>query len=194
MSERKTVTDSSGFVYVIGTEEEGLKFIGRESEPFEQPWPIDVKGIQHLAESVEDPNPLYWSDEFGKQTRWGGRIANWGDAWLLGGEHDVWRPAWWERKDAASFSYMTIPLPGTRLLATNYEVECYVPFRPGDRIISTYKVADIIPKTYRIGIGHVIVMENYLRNQKGELCIKDKRWVFRYQPVEVAAGSQNGAK
>lgn len=178
---QRTETDAAGTIYVIGTEEEGRTWIGRETEPVEEPYAIDVEHIQHFAEGIEDPNPLYWSDEFAKQTRWGGRIAPWGVV-VLQNEHRVWRPEWMGMpKIEGVISYSQIPLPGNRLLATDYETECFVPFRPGDRVFRNQKLIDIIPKTFRIGVGHQIVVETNYRNQKGELCIKDRRTVFRYR-------------
>jgi len=84
VSEPVLETDPAGYVYSIGTEAEGLQWVGRESEPVEQPYPVDVEHIEHFAEGIQDPNPLYWSEEFGRQTRWGGRIAPWGVIVLTG--------------------------------------------------------------------------------------------------------------
>jgi acyl dehydratase len=186
MAEQRTEKDPSGITYVIGTEEEGRTWIGRETEPVAEAYPVDVEHIEHFAEGIEDPNPLYWSDEFGKQTRWGGRIAPWGVT-VLTGEHHVWRPEWMgNTRSDPGLSYSRVPLPGNRLLATDYEIECLIPLRPGDRVTRSTKLVDIIPKTFRLGVGHQIVMETSFRNQTGEVCIKDKRTVFRYRPVEAS--------
>src|ERR1017187_10133702 len=115
MAEEKRESDPAGYIYVIGTEEEGMKWIGDEAEPVEDRYAVDAEHIDHFAEGIEDPNPLYWSDEFGKQTRWGGRIAPWGVV-VLTVEHNVWRPAWMEKSKAHHGWYMTVPLPGNRLL------------------------------------------------------------------------------
>lgn len=188
MSEHKTEIDPSGVVFHIGAEEEAVQWIGRESKPVEEAYPIDVEHIEHFAEGIEDPNPLYWSDEFGKQTRWGGRIAPWGVV-MLTMEHNVWRPAWMGERKGHDMFFFTVPLPGNRLLATDYEVECYEPMRPGDHIFKNEKLIDIIPKTFRIGVGHQMVVDTFYRNQKGELCVKDRRTVFRYRAPDSQSNS-----
>ncbi len=180
MPEHKTVTTPDGMTYIIGIEEEGMTYIGRETEPVAYPYPFDVEHIEHYCEGIEDPNPLYWSDEFGKQTRWGGRIGPWGVT-VMCGEHAVWRPGWMEKKAQHASFYSMTPLPGTRLLATNYEVICHAPFRPGDRVTSSTKLVGIEPKTFRVGKGHLVTVETYFRNHRGELCVTDRRSVFRYE-------------
>ena len=180
MAEYKTEIDPSGLVYVIGTEADGMQWIGRESKPVEEPYPIDREHIEHFSEGIEDPNPLYWSDEFGKKTRWGGRIAPWGVV-MLTMEHNVWRPEWMGKKKGHDVFYLKVPLPGNRMLATDYEVECYVPMRPGDRIFKNEKLVDLIPKTFRVGEGHQMVVDTFYRNHNGDLCVKDRRTVFRYK-------------
>lgn len=180
MAEHILETDPAGYVYRIGTEAEGMAYIGTETESEEQPYPVDVEHIQHFAEGIEDPNPLYWSDEFGRKTRWGGRIAPWGVI-VLTAEHNVWRPAWMGKRKETPSVCLSVPLPGNRLLATDYEVECYIPLRPGDRVFKSEKLVKIVPKTFRVGEGHQVTYESYFRNQKGELCIKDSRTVFRYK-------------
>ena len=46
MSNAVYETDPAGYVYRIGSEEEGMQWIGRESESIEQPYPIDVEHIE----------------------------------------------------------------------------------------------------------------------------------------------------
>ena len=179
-AERKTETDPSGLVYVIGTEEEGMNWIGKESTPVEEPYAIETRLIEHFSEGIEDPNPLYWSDEYAQQTRWASRIAPWGVI-VLCKEHKVWRPEWMEDSGGQDTFFCSTPLPGNKLLATDYEVECYVPLKPGDRVFINEKIIDIKPKTFSLGEGHHITVENYFRNQDGDLCIKDSRTVFRYR-------------
>lgn len=180
MAEQILETDPAGYVYVIGTMEDGMQWIGHETEPVEEAYPVDVEHIQHFAEGVEDPNPLYWSDEFGKQTRWGGRIAPWGVI-VLTAEHKVWRPAWMGTGTEVKTLFLSVPMPGNRLLATNYEVECFLPLRPGDRVFKSEKLLSIVPKTFRVGVGHQMTVATHFRNQKGELCITDSRTIFRYK-------------
>ncbi len=180
MQDSRTETDPSGLVYVIGTEEEGMRWIGTETEPIEEPYPIDVEHIEHFAEGIQDGNPLYWSDELAKQTKWGGRIAPWGVV-VLTTEHRVWRPDWQEKKEETATLFLRTPLPGNRLLATDYEVECHAPLRPGDRVSVSEKLLSIVAKTFRVGQGHQVTVEKSFRNQKGELCIRDRRTVFRYR-------------
>lgn len=191
MTESILETDPAGLTYTIGTEEDGMKLIGLETEPEEQPYSIDVEHIEHFAESIQDPNPLYWSEEFGKRTRWGGRIAPWGVI-VLTAEHKVWRPEWMGELKENRALCLNIPLPGNRLLATDYEVECYKPFRPGDRVFRSEKLVKIVPKTFRVGVGHQVTVESYFRNQNGDLCIKDSRTVFRYRHG-TSAPAKSGA-
>jgi acyl dehydratase len=184
-------TDPAGYVYRIGTEEEGMQWIGRESESVEQPWPIDIEHIEHFVEGIQDPNPLYWSEEYGRQTRWGGRIAPWGVI-VLTAEHRVWRPEWMGPPGESSTFFMSVPLPGNRLLATDYEIECFAPLRPGDRVFKSERVMAVVPKTFRVGVGHQVTVKASFRNQKGDICITDSRTVFRYR-FGTGAGYQPAA-
>ncbi len=77
--------------------------------------------------------------------------------------------------------FMSVPLPGNRLLATDYEIECFAPLRPGDRVFKSETLMAIVPKTFRVGVGHQVTVKANFRNQKGELCITDSRTVFRYR-------------
>ena len=60
-------------------------------------------------------------------------------------------------------------------------IECYQPFYPGDRMFINEKLINIVPKSFSIGKGHHITVENFFRNQDGDLCYKDSRTVFRYR-------------
>jgi hypothetical protein len=191
VSEVVLETDPAGYVYRIGSEEEGMQWVGRETEPVEQPYPIDVEHIEHFVEGIQDPNPLYWSEEFGRKTRWGGRIAPWGVI-VLTGEHKVWRPEWLEAPKETPTLFMTVPLPGNRLLATDYEVECFQPLRPGDRVFKSEKLMSIVPRTFRVGVGHHVTVKAFFRNQHGEVCITDSRTIFRYK-FGAGAGYQPAA-
>ncbi|MBT4521324.1 MAG: hypothetical protein HOC23_15095 [Halieaceae bacterium] len=180
MTVRKTETDPSGVVYVIGTEEEGMSWIGQEAEPVEEAYPMTTRAIEHFVEGIEDSNPLYWSEEFSRQTRWGKRIAPWGIE-VLCKEHKVWRPDWMGEHEGQLTYHCRTPLPGNRLLGLDYEVECYKPLHHGDRVFVNEKLVDVVPKTMRIGSGHLVTVDNFFRNQHGDLCFKNRRTVFRYR-------------
>ncbi len=183
MTERKTETDPSGVVYVMGTEEEGKSWIGQETEPVEETFPMTSRAIEHFVEGIEDPNPLYWSEEYGKKTRWGNRISPWGIE-VLCKEHKVWRPDWMGEHEGQLTFHCRTPLPGNRLLGLDYEVKCYKPFYPGDRVLVNEKLVSIVPKTMRIGTGHLVTVDNFFRNQNGDLCFKNRRTVFRYRQAD----------
>src|SRR5690606_18858595 len=99
---------------------------------------------------------------------------------------------WLEAPKETPTLFMTVPLPGNRLLATDYEVECFQPLRPGDRVFKSEKLMSIVPRTFRVGVGHHVTVKAFFRNQHGEVCITDSRTIFRYK-FGAGAGYQPAA-
>ena len=181
-------------VGVAETAEEYKQYVGREAAPREQPYPVTVRAIEHYLESIQDDNPLYWSDEYGKQTKWGGRIAPWGAVNVLGSDHRQWRPSWMEREAQAFNVLEGVPgFPTEQQANTNTEYWCYNPVRVGDRFTATTRLAAIVgPKTTRVGTGYFVTTEALYRNQDGKPCCKDDMAVYNYHRGEAAGYAATG--
>jgi len=185
---------------INATAEEYRQYIGRESGVRKAPWPVTERAIKHYLESIQDPNPLYWSDDYGKQTTWGERLAPWGASNVLvndhgGGINDWWRPSWMEPEQEKSLNVLGgIPgFPSDQQANTGTEYWCYEPVRIGDRLSATVRLASIVgPKTTRVGTGYFVTTECIWTNQDGKICIKDDMTVFNYQRGTASGYASKG--
>lgn len=74
-----------------------------------------------------------------------------------------------------------VPLPGDKIIATEYEFEYYRYVRAGDRLTMKQRVMDIVPVTSRaLGKGHNLFVELSYVNQDGEVVGVCKATLMRY--------------
>jgi len=169
--------------FTIGSYEEGESWVGRKARPYEAPVTVTREAIEHFCEAMEDPNPLYWSDEFAAKTKWGGRVAPSAalSCWTMA---PLWRPAWMEDEPQEMLA-SEVPLPGDKLIATQYEFEYFRYAYVGDRLTIKQRLISIEPVTSRaLGKGYNLLLESSFVNQNGEVVGVCKATLVRYGATE----------
>ncbi len=144
-------------------DEEAKKQIGTASES--QVHEIERGAIRRFAEAIGDPNPVFNDEQQARKTRFGGMIAP---------------PTFCRSLGAAIPNVALKNLPGLRVLDGGSDWEYFQPIRPGDRITTQSKVADLRETEGRIGPMVFIVIEITYTNQFGELCVKQRSTTIRY--------------
>lgn len=155
--------------------EEVAKFIGKPSGSsiFE----VEKEPIRRFADAVDDPNPLYWDEEYAKKSRYGSIIAPPGfisAPWYAG------RAVKWGSKAAAPAEVlgrvdliMALAQAGYwRTLDGGMEYEFFKPVRAGDTIKASSVVKDIIEREGKTGKMAFMIIETAFTNQNGDLVAK----------------------
>lgn len=157
----------------LGTLEEGLSWVGHESELYVSSDPIDAYSVRHFCELVEDPNPAY-------------RATSEGDRLLVPpGSLMIWcAPVVWAPDEPAAAApprlHRRIPLPGERLIVTAVETEFLDRIHVGDRLAYKQRVAGITPRTTRLGDGCFIEIERHYERSDGTPVAVETTTCFRY--------------
>lgn len=74
-----------------------------------------------------------------------------------------------------------VPGPGDRVVATEVDTTYHAPVLPGDRIVTTSTLREVIPKETSIGAGAFLVVETeYRKVDSDELCATEFLTYFRY--------------
>ena len=124
--------------------------VGKEAPPRSEE--VEIGAIRRFVNALGDHNPLYEDDEFGKNSRYGGKIAP---------------PLF-----ALTFDRQRRPGLDNRLgegaLNAGNEFEFFCPIRPGDVITSRRKLADIKERAGSLGRMFILTEEIALMNQRGE--------------------------
>jgi acyl dehydratase len=157
--------------------EEVAQFIGKPmgSSVFE----IQEEAIRRFADAVDDPNPLYWDEEYAKKSKYGAIIAPPGfisSPWFSD------RPTKWPGKSVASSEAIFGLSPAltkalakagySRLLDGGIEYEFFKQILAGDIITSSTIIKDIIGRESAAGKTAFLITETTYIDQKGELVAK----------------------
>ncbi len=156
--------------------EEITKFIGKGggASIFE----VEREAIRRFADSVDDQNPLYWDEEYAKNSRYGSIIAPPGFIsvpWFTG------RPTKWGRKGETSFEARVnlraaLAKAGYgRTLDGGMEYEFFCPVRAGDTITASPRIKDIIGREGKTGKMAFVIIETTYTNQNGDLVAKGRQ-------------------
>ncbi|MBI4081311.1 MAG: MaoC family dehydratase N-terminal domain-containing protein [Candidatus Lambdaproteobacteria bacterium] len=165
--------------------------IGKTAErlPASPPWGIEREGLRIFTNSIMDPDPRYWDDEFAKTTKFGGIItppiyvSYIGRKTPAGAEDPISR-AFRENPESDGIGGVRdqgrqpgalppIPTPLKRVLNAGNEIELRSYPKLGDCIFSQARYADIKGRIGKDGSPMLIVTtETIYTNQDGEvLCI-----------------------
>lgn len=144
--------------------EKVTSFIGKVSEPMILE--VEKGAIKKYADAIGDRNPLYWDDEYARNSRYGSIIAPPG---FLG-----WPAQWTEAMPL--FSEIRTELLDAmaeagygRLLDGGIEFEFFQPVRPGDTLVAVTKIASIKGRESKGGMMVFSVTETSYTNQNGAL-------------------------
>lgn len=144
---------------------DGLKeYVGIESEPVV--YSIDAGAIKFFAESLMDPDPLYWDEGYAKATEHGRIVA---PPTFYGGATSV-RNMRADDPRTVSAAYVPVP-PGWVGLYAGDDFEFLAPIQPGDTLTCREKVVDIYERQGRSGHLIFVVREKDFTNQHGQLAL-----------------------
>jgi acyl dehydratase len=152
--------------------------IGKETPPQRAPYPINEAMARFWCEMVEDPNPIYFDEEYARTTWLQGTFAPPAMLYTWG------RPLVWpEVKREVVVDALAIE--GCDLtIAVNAVQEYFLPIRYGDTLTTTNKIASVSDeKTTRLGTGHFVTTVETLRNQHGQVVGTHTFTLFRYRPA-----------
>ena len=153
--------------------EEVTKFIGKTigTSIFE----VEREAIRRFADAVDDPNPLYWDEDYAKNSRYGSIIAPPGfisAPWFSG------RPTKWGSRDTidpratAELQAALAKAGYGRGLDGGMEYEFFCPVRAGDTITSSSIIKDVVEREGRTGKIVFTITETTYTNQNGDLVAK----------------------
>ena len=144
--------------------EEIRKYVGTESEPIV--YFIDAGSIKFFAESLTDPDPLYWDKDYAKTTKHRGIVAPptfYGGATCL---RNV------KAGDSRTVSSVDVPVPpGWTSLNAGDDFQMFAPIKPGDTLTCREKVVDAYEKQGRSSHLIFVVREKTLVNQRHQVVL-----------------------
>jgi len=145
--------------------EEVTKFIGQAGPA--TTYEVEKGAIARFAEAVGDPNPIYWDEEYAKNSRHGSIIAPPG---FFG---------WPVRRPQADAAQMMrgpdMAKAGYgRLLDGGMEYEFISPIRAGDTLTVTSAITDIYEREGRTGKMAFVIRETTYTNQNGDVVAKTR--------------------
>ena len=180
--------------YITG---EVKALIGVWSKPRTAAHAIDQGIVRHFYQAAGDVNPLYWDEEYAKQSKYGGLVAPalypgfsfaLGDGMpdpLEGKGSDPDYTGFEPESDARGFAPTLPPLPIRleRGLNAGTEHEVYQLPKIGDHITVKNRYSNIVQKQGKSGTLIFYTLETIHTNQAGEVLLVT-RWTQVARPVE----------
>jgi acyl dehydratase len=172
--------DALGPTLPIGTYEEALTWVGRESSVLFSPMPVNECRIRLYLALLRDGNRTYW-DPRAMESVWAGRPAPPGMllVWLM--------PLCWQPDGVEQVLPLAtrVPLPGRTLINVETDTEFHRPVFVGDRLNRVETVTGVSErKRTRLGVGHFVnTVANY-RDQAGVEVATEAMQLFRFEPGE----------
>jgi hypothetical protein len=145
------------------------KFIGTRGPVIESEYCVSEAAIAHFLEFSENARAEYYGPE---------RIAPPTMLQTAARLDPVWKP---EVGEVEPYHLsLQLPLNEPNSIGLSVELEFGVSIRPGDRVHRQSTIADIIPKTLRLGDGFIIVEHIDYWNQSDEWLGRLINSAFRY--------------
>jgi len=144
--------------------EEIKRYVGTESEPIV--YFIDAGAIKFFAESIMDPDPLYWDEGYAKTTKHGGIVA---PPTFYGGATCLRNM---KAGDPRTVVSIDVPMPpGWVGLNAGDDFQLFAPIKPGDTLTCREKVVDTYEKQGRSGHLIFVIREKTFTNQHGQVVL-----------------------
>ncbi len=147
--------------------EEVTKLIGKSGDTIIME--VEKGAIKKYADAVEDFNPIYWNDEYAKNSRYGAIIAPPG---FFG-----WPTQW--SKQGPTITKLREELLAAmakagygRVLDGGIEYEFFCPVRAEDTLAALPKIISISERETKAGNLVFSVIETTYTNQNGDLVVK----------------------
>jgi acyl dehydratase len=172
--------DVSGPDLPIGTYEDALAWVGRESSVLFAPLPVEESRIRLFVAPLRDGNRTYW-DPRAMESVWAGRPAPPGMllTWLLS---LCWHP---DRIEPVLPMVTRVPLPGRTLINVEIDTEFHRPVFVGDRLNRVERITGVSEeKRTRLGVGHFVNSVAHYRDQSGIEVATESMQLFRFEPLE----------
>ena len=144
------------------------KYVGTESEPIV--YVIDTGAIKFFAESIMDPDPLYWDEGYAKTTKHGGIVA---PPSFYGGVTCLRNVRGGDARTVASIG---VPMPPEWVglnAGEDFEqaVDVGVGAEAGDTLTSQEKLVDAYEKQGLSGHLIFVIREKTFTNQHGQVVL-----------------------
>ena len=164
----------------IGTYEEALTWVGRESTVLFSPMPVNECRIKTFVALLQDGNRSYW-DPRAYESVWSGHPAPPGMllTWLM--------PLCWHPDGAEKLLPLLtrVPLPGRTLINVETDTEFHRPVFIGDRLNRVERILGVSEeKRTRLGVGHFVSSVAHYRDQAGVEVATESMQMLRYEPGE----------
>lgn len=154
--------------------EEVTKFIGKGGEV--RVFEVEKGAIRKFADAADDRNPLYWDEEYARNSRYGSMIAppgffGWPTKWTRGGP--LFSEVTAELMDAlAKVGY-------SRVFDGAIEYEFFSPVRAGDTLTASSMIKNIVERKGQEGKRAFVFTEITYHNRNGDLVAKvDQTFVY----------------
>ncbi|MEE9279454.1 MAG: MaoC family dehydratase N-terminal domain-containing protein [Myxococcota bacterium] len=156
--------------------------IGVESEPRPYGGVINESMARFWSQMVEDHNPIYFDEAYGRTTWLGGRIAP-PTMLVTWGSSASWPPS---PPIPEQQRPRGLQLEGvTATIAVDAIDEYIQPLRYGDTLTVSSMVESVSEeKRTRLGVGHFVTNVSIYRNQYGEEVARHTFRLFQYRPYE----------
>ena len=134
---------------------------------------VEKGAIKKFADAVGDSNPLYWDDEYARNSRYGSIIAppgffGWPTRWEIGST----QPPALDTIDRVRVAIGKAGYP--RRLAGGIEYELFIPIRAGDTLAASPMVKDIVELEGGTGKLVLLIIETTYINQNGDVVAKSR--------------------
>ena len=139
------------------------KLLNIETEP--EFWDVEKGHVKRFAQAIGDTNPLWYDEEYARNTRYGGVIAP--PFFLI----DVGLVKLVDK--------LVEMCPSLANINAGTEVEYYKPMRVGDRIKTVARLVDVQEKTGKSGPLILLTLEVRYINQEDELVAKCRNIFIR---------------
>lgn len=132
---------------------------------------VEKGAIKKFADAVDDQNPLYWDEEYARNSRYSAIIAppgffGWPAKWLKGSTFPLHTDITAEAREAASEAGYSRGLDG------GMEYEFFTPVRAGDTLAASSMIKDIVEREGKTGKMVFVFIETTYTNQNGDLVAK----------------------
>lgn len=136
--------------------------IGKETDWWTYPEPVERGAIRRFAEAIMAPNPLYTDQEYAQKSRFGTLIAP--------PTFVIMPPRGGFKITGPTEGFPKVEIPGIRRgVNAGNEVEFFRPVRLGDVISQKTRVVDIYEREGRSGPLAIVVYETIFKNQDNQL-------------------------
>lgn len=157
------------------------EFIGKSEETVIME--VEKGAIRRFADAIDDPNPLYWDEEYARSSRYGTIIAPPGffgwpatrrakTQWFFG-----WPTRWKAEGGPDLVEELKNILTASghiRNMVGELDYEFFQPVRAGDILAATRTITDVYERQGKTGTLVFVVLDTTYTNQHGDLVARER--------------------